>query len=354
VPGRSGVFPVFPSWFDGLAATAGRLASLTWPAVAPYGARGSIGEVFDHPSGAVWAPAGDLNDPSGYLNAMLAAMNEYADQDDEQIFATRAPAPAVYADYLALNHSQGRAGHRPRAILLHITQSGSAAGTINWFKNPAAKVSAHYIVERNGVITALVREPDTAWINGVLVGPNTSIAVVERWVTEGINPNVETIGIECVGYSPAQPHPDRPDLSGYTEAQMGALAFLLPAIGQRWAIDLEPGTCFGHREVDNVNRRDCPGLTEGEWQVIWAMDAVEIETPDDAFNAWLDRHGDSALWAGLITGKRHWYGRDPQELCRTVGGRLLAYDGAKAIDATGWQMDEWQEASLASGQLTIF
>ncbi len=354
VPGRSGEFPAFPSWLDGCASTAGRLSSPVWPAVAPYGLRSSIGEVFDHPTNAVWAPGGDLNDPSGYLNAMLAAMNEYADQDDEAIVASRPPAPAIYADYLALNHSPGRAGHRPRAILLHITQSGSAAGTINWFKNPAAKVSCHYIIERNGVITALVREADTAWINGALIAPNTSIAVVDRWMTEGINPNTESIGIECVGYSPAQPHPDRPDLSGYTDAQMDALAFLLPAIGRRWGIDLEPGSCFGHAEVDSVNRADCPGLSEGEWADIWAMDAVAIETADDAFDDWLKRHGDSALWAGQITGKAHWYGLDPLSVCRTVGGRLLAYDGIKATDATGWPMDEWQEASLASGQLTIF
>src|SRR5262245_27449532 len=92
--GRSGVFPVFAAWLDGCASTAARLASPVWPTGAPYGARVSIREVFDHPSGQVWAPAGDMNDPAGYLNAMVTAMNGYSDQEAEPIVAAREPTPA--------------------------------------------------------------------------------------------------------------------------------------------------------------------------------------------------------------------------------------------------------------------
>jgi hypothetical protein len=47
IPGRSGEFPAFASFLDGVLSTAGRLSSLVWPVGAPYGERSSIREVFD-------------------------------------------------------------------------------------------------------------------------------------------------------------------------------------------------------------------------------------------------------------------------------------------------------------------
>ncbi|HEX6159268.1 MAG TPA: N-acetylmuramoyl-L-alanine amidase, partial [Thermoanaerobaculia bacterium] len=45
----------------------------------------------------------------------------------------------------------------------HIAQ-GSYAGTISWFKNCSASVSAHYVVRSSdGQVTQMVRESDTAW-----------------------------------------------------------------------------------------------------------------------------------------------------------------------------------------------
>lgn len=79
VPGRTGTFPIFRDWLDGCVSTVARLASDAWPPGAPYGLRGSLREIFDHPSGQVWAPAGDLNDPGGYLASVLAFMNAESD-----------------------------------------------------------------------------------------------------------------------------------------------------------------------------------------------------------------------------------------------------------------------------------
>ena len=48
-------------------------------------------------------------------------------------------------------------------MVVHVTQ-GSYAGTISWFQNPAAQVSAHYVVRSSdGEVTQMVREGDTAW-----------------------------------------------------------------------------------------------------------------------------------------------------------------------------------------------
>ena len=80
VPGRTGTFPVWANWLDGCISTAARLASSNYV----YAGR-NIGQVYTvEPS---WAPAGDLNDPAGYLRAVLDFMNTY--QSKEQPVPSR-------------------------------------------------------------------------------------------------------------------------------------------------------------------------------------------------------------------------------------------------------------------------
>src|SRR4029078_1230864 len=48
-------------------------------------------------------------------------------------------------------------------IVIHTTQ-GSYSGTISWFKNAAANVSAHYVVRSSdGQITQMVDDKNIAW-----------------------------------------------------------------------------------------------------------------------------------------------------------------------------------------------
>jgi N-acetyl-anhydromuramyl-L-alanine amidase AmpD len=265
IPGRTGFFPKFASYLDGVLSTAGRLASPVWPTGAPYGERTSIRQIFDHPSGATWAPLGDAeNDPNSYLASMLRLMNTYSDQADEWVAATIAPRPFVYQDYLTTNYTPGRRGNPIRAAVLHVTQGESAAGCINWFKNPVSQVSSHFVLDRNGTIYATVRETDSAWVNGRVESPNTSIPIIAEWVEQGTNPNLQTLGIECAGFSPAQPHPSNPSFNGYTEQQFASLDYLLPVLSARWDIPIDPDWVFGHAEISGTQRKDCPGLSAEE------------------------------------------------------------------------------------------
>jgi hypothetical protein len=50
-------------------------------------------------------------------------------------------------------------------IVIHIAQ-GSYSGTISWFQNPRANVSAHYVVGRRGQIAQCVHNADIAWHAG--------------------------------------------------------------------------------------------------------------------------------------------------------------------------------------------
>lgn len=70
--------------------------------------------------------------------------------------------PALWNAAASCNYAVGRS-----ATITHIAEhiaQGSYAGTISWFQNCSASVSAHYVVRSSdGQITQMVRESDTAW-----------------------------------------------------------------------------------------------------------------------------------------------------------------------------------------------
>lgn len=71
--------------------------------------------------------------------------------------------PAIFVQANAGNYHSGRNGTKITNVTIHTTQ-GSYAGTISWFKNPAAVVSAHYVIRSSdGQITQMVRETDMAY-----------------------------------------------------------------------------------------------------------------------------------------------------------------------------------------------
>ena len=62
-------------------------------------------------------------------------------------------------------------GERPEGmpitlIVLHYTATDSLAAAVNWFKNPAAKASAHYVIDRDGTIVRMVHETKKAYHAG--------------------------------------------------------------------------------------------------------------------------------------------------------------------------------------------
>lgn len=60
-------------------------------------------------------------------------------------------------------NQSSRNGTPIRRIVLHYTTSSNPYGTVAWFKNPAARVSAHYMVARDGRIWQFVKDSDKAW-----------------------------------------------------------------------------------------------------------------------------------------------------------------------------------------------
>lgn len=132
------------------------------------------------------------------------------------------------------NFGERRGGARPSLIVLHYTGMESCDAARARLCDPAAEVSAHWLISETGHVDALVPEAARAWHAGAGV-----------WA--GIDDvNSHSIGIELAN---SGAHP-------FTEPQMAALEQLLPAIMARWAIP--PQRVIGHSDMAPGRKSD-PG-----------------------------------------------------------------------------------------------
>ncbi len=119
-----------------------------------------------------------------------------------------------------------RGGAKIRFIVIHDIE-GTQAGAIAVFKNPSAKVSAHYVTRASdGRIVKMVNESAAAWHAG------------HSWF------NRRSIGIEHEGFA------DRSRGGGfYTDRQYQASANLVCAIAKKYRIPIDRKHIFGHGNV---------------------------------------------------------------------------------------------------------
>lgn len=110
-----------------------------------------------------------------------------------------------------------------RYIIIHTTQ-GQYSGTINWFQNPKARVSAHYVVRSaDGKVTQMVLEKDIAWHAGSRMY------------------NQQGIGIEHEGFVD--------DASWYTDAMYKSSAAVTRALCLKYKIPMDRKHIIGHYEI---------------------------------------------------------------------------------------------------------
>lgn len=140
--------------------------------------------------------------------------------------------PLRWLPAAAENFSVGRGGRAIDTIVIHATQ-GSYAGALSWFREPLARLSAHYVIRAaDGEITQQVAEADTAFH-------------VRGW-------NRSAIGIE---------HEFDPDHGvGYTDALYRSSAALVCAITRRYRIPVDRTHIRGHSELPRTDHTD-PGPT---------------------------------------------------------------------------------------------
>ena len=123
-------------------------------------------------------------------------------------------------------------------IVLHYTGMADAASAIQRLTDPAAKVSAHYLIAEDGQVVRMVAEDKRAWHAG------------KSWWRGIENVNAASIGIELV--NPGHDHGYRP----FPEAQMSALMPLMAEIAGRHGITR--GNIVGHSDVAPARKVD-PG-----------------------------------------------------------------------------------------------
>ncbi len=114
---------------------------------------------------------------------------------------------------------------RPNLVVLHHTSNGTIDRALSTLTNPERKVSAHYLIGRDGEVVQLVEENDRAWHAG------------KSWWGGNTDINSSSIGIE-LDNDGDEPFPD---------VQIEALLGLLGGVQQRHGI---PRANFvGHADV---------------------------------------------------------------------------------------------------------
>jgi N-acetylmuramoyl-L-alanine amidase len=136
------------------------------------------------------------------------------------------------------NHGERRDGRRPDLLLLHYTGMPSAEAALQRLRDPAAEVSAHYLVMEDGDIVQLVPEDRRAHHAGV-----------SAWAGE-TDINSCSIGIEIV--NPGH----EGGLPPYPDEQIEAVIGLCRAIVEHWGIPAD--RVLAHSDVA-PSRKEDPG-----------------------------------------------------------------------------------------------
>lgn len=135
---------------------------------------------------------------------------------------------------LSPNFGERRGGALPDMVVLHYTGMESCAAAHARLCDPAAEVSAHYLISERGEVIALVDENMRAWHAGA-----------GAWgrVTDM---NSRSIGIELANTG-AEP---------FAHAQMVALETLLAGVMARWSVP--PCRVIAHSDMSPARKSD-PG-----------------------------------------------------------------------------------------------
>jgi N-acetylmuramoyl-L-alanine amidase len=164
------------------------------------------------------------------------------------------------AEWPSPSFGERRGGRRPELIVIHHTAMATAEAALARLADPAAEVSAHYVVAEDGRVWRMVAEEARAWHAGA-----------GTWRGEA-DVNSRSIGIELANPGPLAGFPPFP------EPQVVALEGLIDGIRARWAIpaagviahsDMAPG-----RKADPGPKFDWRRLATGG-RAVWPRQAED-------------------------------------------------------------------------------
>lgn len=184
---------------------------------------------------------------------------------------------AYSGNYTAANREAD--GNTIDYVIIHTTQ-GSYSSAINWFQNPSAGVSAHYVIRSSdGEMTQMVQNKDIAWHAG-------------NW-----NYNQHSIGIEHEGFID--------DPAWYTDAMYRSSANLTRWICDTYGIPKDRIHIIGHNEVPGATHTD-PGPN---WDWNYYMSLINQSTEMIVDNSTPGRFSASSNWTSSTWNSQK-YGSD--------------------------------------------
>lgn len=163
--------------------------------------------------------------------------------------------------------SMSRQGYAAKYIVLHGTGGGTLESNDAWFATPGVEACAHFIIGRDGRFIQGISTALASWSNGVLTTGHAP------FLPGGINPNLYTISIELVK--------DVDNAWSPTEAQALTSFRLIECLCNALNIPRRAGDAHGgiimHRQIDPVNRPNCPGPYP--WEQLWSFLQGEEDMP---------------------------------------------------------------------------
>ena len=123
-------------------------------------------------------------------------------------------------------------------IIIHYTGMQSEIESIKRLKNPKFKVSCHYLINRKGIITQLVKDKNVAWHAGK-----------SKW-KKFVNLNYNSIGIELVNKG------HQFGYQNFSKEQINSLIRLCKNLKKKYLIKKE--NFLGHSDIAPLRKKD-PG-----------------------------------------------------------------------------------------------
>lgn len=137
-------------------------------------------------------------------------------------------------------------------VILHATATGGLASPLEWLCLPASKVSAHYLIDKDGTVYGLVEEKNVAWHAG------------ESFWQDQPHVNEFSVGIEMVnpndGFYP------------YPEEQVQACLALTADICRRYAISAKD--VVGHCDIALGRKTDPAGFHWEDFRARLAQEGI--------------------------------------------------------------------------------
>lgn len=143
-------------------------------------------------------------------------------------------------EYIESPNFNSRFNTKIDTIVIHYTDTNRINSIISWFKDKISKVSAHYVIGRDGRIVQMVKDENNAWHAGA------------SYFKGRYNVNKFSIGIELVGTKD----------SGFTDKQYKACAYICSLLIDKFNIPL--GNIIGYSDIAGVLISDPGSLWDWE------------------------------------------------------------------------------------------